>query len=295
MTDGEDGAAKAAQHPVPKVELKRGDFVAFEGLKTDALNGLQGTLLRLDAEAERWEVKMPDGEVKAIRPVNLTWRGIGPVEDDGSLTLIGLASDNAALQKAVSSIGEGLPSANQALVLVGSVISPSGGANAQGEEARIWVKLAKQAEQSVRGALEDLQKNVELVDGIETSRLSRKAADELKMARRDLIRTVQSQQEQLENALDRLRPVLQHLVNTVPKDAGGKRHGWSEGGADASLHEKYRAAFEKMEESVEKTSARKTKLSGIVVKYQGKGDNPPPSDNLYVKGLPGWVLEEDVK
>ena len=25
------------------------------------------------------------------------------------------------------------------------------------------------------------------------------------------------------------------------------------------------------------------------------GDNPPASDNLYVKGLPGWMTESDVE
>merc|ERR1712137_576601 len=36
-------------------------------------------------------------------------------------------------------------------------------------------------------------------------------------------------------------------------------------------------------------------LKPIIVKYQGKGENPLPSDNLYVKGLPGWVTEEDLR
>lgn len=45
--------------------------------------------------------------------------------------------------------------------LLASVVSPLGGRKAQGEEGRIWLKLAKQAEQKVRGTLEDLQKTME--------------------------------------------------------------------------------------------------------------------------------------
>lgn len=36
-------------------------------------------------------------------------------------------------------------------------------------------------------------------------------------------------------------------------------------------------------------------MSSITVKFQGRGENPPPSDNLYVKGLPGWVTEADLE
>eukprot|EP00933_Yihiella_yeosuensis_P007087 TRINITY_DN111988_c0_g1_i1.p1 TRINITY_DN111988_c0_g1~~TRINITY_DN111988_c0_g1_i1.p1 ORF type:complete len:840 (-),score=231.08 TRINITY_DN111988_c0_g1_i1:103-2430(-) len=200
-----------------------------------------------------------------------------------------MASDNSTLQKALTQIGSILSPASSALTLLGSVISPSGGLKVSGEEARIWVKLAKQAEGGVRGALEDLQKYVELVDGIDTARLSSKAAGELKLARRDLIMFVQKTQEQLEGALSRLRPVLKRLVDSLP----ASKHGWSDD-ANSSLHERYRAAFEKIEESANQ-SATKTQLSSIQVKYQGRGDNPPASDNLYVKGLPGWVEEDDLK
>jgi len=285
MTDGQDAPA-----PAP-VELKRGDLVTIEGLKSEELNGTQATLFRLDAESGRWEVKLADGEVKAIRPVNLAFRGVGPLEDDGSLMLISMASDNATLQKVLANLGDQQAPASNALALLGSIISPAGGAKVEGEDARLWLKLAKQAEQQVRGCLEDFQKNVEMVDGIDTSRIGAKASGELKLARRDLIQYVQKSQEQLEAGLERLRPQLKRLTATVPDF--GKKHGWAD--EEQPLHEKYRAAFQKMEDSVEQTSSKKNRLSTITVKYQGRGANPPPSDNLYVKGLPGWVTEADVE
>eukprot|EP00930_Biecheleria_cincta_P073156 TRINITY_DN60480_c0_g1_i1.p1 TRINITY_DN60480_c0_g1~~TRINITY_DN60480_c0_g1_i1.p1 ORF type:complete len:1024 (+),score=276.75 TRINITY_DN60480_c0_g1_i1:63-3074(+) len=299
MPDGKDDAAEAktvSETPAEvrspaetAVELKRGDLVTIEGLKASELNGLQASLFQWGGETGRWEVKLPDGEVKAIRPANLVFRGIGPLEDDGSLTLIGMASDHTTLQKALGNLSDQQQPASEALALLGSVISPSGGLRAQGEETRIWLKLAKQAEQRVRAALEEFQKNMEMVDGIDTSRLGPKASGELKLARRDLINFVQKSQEQLEAALTRLRPVLQRLSKTVPT----KRQGWSE--PEQSLHEKYREAFEKMEDGAAVSSSKKTRLGSIVVKYQGSGANPPPSDNLYVKGLPGWVEESDIE
>eukprot|EP00931_Biecheleriopsis_adriatica_P041696 TRINITY_DN23805_c0_g1_i1.p1 TRINITY_DN23805_c0_g1~~TRINITY_DN23805_c0_g1_i1.p1 ORF type:complete len:967 (+),score=312.83 TRINITY_DN23805_c0_g1_i1:65-2965(+) len=295
MTDGQEAdeqPQEAADKPEATVELKRGDLVTFDGLKVAELNGLQGHLFKLDEESGRWEVKMPDDEVKAIKPANLVFKGIGPIEDDGSLMLIGMASEHHTLQKALGNLSDLLGPASNALSLLGSVISPSGGRNAEGEGARIWLKLAKQAEQQVRGALEDLQKNVEMVDSISASAIGAKAAGELKLARRDLIQFVQKAQEQLEAGILRLRPVLKYLVSTVP--ALGKKHGWSDEG-EQSLHDKYRAAFEKMEENAALSASKKARLATIIVKYQGRGDNPPPSDNLYVKGLPGWVTEEDVE
>ncbi|CAE7948827.1 unnamed protein product, partial [Symbiodinium sp. KB8] len=61
----------------------------------------------------------------------------------------------------------------------------------QETHARIWLKLAKQAEQKVRGALEDLQKNVEQVDAVDASRYGPKMAAEIRMARKDLVQFVQ--------------------------------------------------------------------------------------------------------
>ncbi|CAK9037599.1 unnamed protein product [Durusdinium trenchii] len=259
--------------------------------KATELNGLQCTLWRLDTESGRWEVKLPDGEVKALRPVHLIFRGIGPIEDDGSLTLIGMASEHQTIHRVLDAVRDLIRSGSEALALLGSVVSPLGGRKALGEEGRIWLKLGKQAEQRVRGTLEELQKNMEQVDSIDASRYGPKAAAEIRLARKDLVQFVQKAQEQLESALTRLRVVLQHLVSTVP--AHRPAHGWTE---EESLHEKYRAAFEKLEEVVEQTdAAKKTRLSGITVKFQGRGENPPPSDNLYVKGLPGWVTESDLE
>lgn len=276
---------------VPPIELARGDFCSIDGLKATELNGLQCTLWRLDTESGRWEVKLPDGEVKALRPVHLIFRGIGPIEDDGSLTLIGMASEHQTIHRVLDAVRDLIRSGSEALALLGSVVSPLGGRKALGEEGRIWLKLGKQAEQRVRGTLEELQKNMEQVDSIDASRYGPKAAAEIRLARKDLVQFVQKAQEQLESALTRLRVVLQHLVSTVP--AHRPAHGWTE---EESLHEKYRAAFEKLEEVVEQTdAAKKTRLSGITVKFQGRGENPPPSDNLYVKGLPGWVTESDLE
>jgi len=285
MTDGQDPPSTA-----PAVELKRGDLVTIEGLKSEELNGAQATLFRFDQESGRWEVKMSDGEVKAIRPVNLAFRGIGPLEDDGSLMLIGMASDNATLQKALGNLGDLQGPSSEALALLGTVISPAGGGKVEGEDARLWLKLAKQAEQQVRGCLEDFQKSMEMVDGIEMHRIGAKAAGELKLARRDLIQNVQKSQEQMEAGLARLRPQLKRLTATVPEL--GKKQRWATD--EQPIQEKYRAAFEKLEESVEQTT-RKTRLSTITVKYQGPGSSPPASDNLYIKGLPGWVTEAMVE
>ena len=277
--------------PLPPIELARGDICSIDGLKATELNGLQCTLWRQDSESGRWEVKLPDGEVKALRPAHLTFRSIGPIEDDGSLTLISMASDHQTIQRVLDSVRDLIRTGSEALALLGSVVSPLGGRKAQGEEGRIWLKLAKQAEQRVRGTLEDLQKNMEQVDGIDASRYGPKAAAEIRLARKDLVQFVQKAQEQLESGLARLRIVLKHLVSTVPSQ---RAHGWTE---EESLHEKYRAAFAKLEEVVDKPSdvQKKTRLSGITVKFQGRGENPPPSDNLYVKGLPGWVTEADLE
>eukprot|EP00438_Fugacium_kawagutii_P029391 Skav213043 [mRNA] locus=scaffold844:756409:761058:+ [translate_table: standard] len=53
----------------------------------------------------------------------------GPIEDDGSLTLISMASDHQTIHR----VSLGVRS--EALALLGSVVSPMGGRKAQGEEA----------------------------------------------------------------------------------------------------------------------------------------------------------------
>eukprot|EP00435_Cladocopium_sp_Y103_P028425 s2491_g7.t1 len=279
---------------LPPIELARGDICSIDGLKATELNGLQCTLFREDTESGRWEVKLPDGEVKALRPAHLIFRSIGPIEDDGSLTLISMASDHQTIHRVLDSVRDLIRTGSEALALLASVVSPMGGRKAQGEEGRIWLKLAKQAENRVRGTLEDLQKNMEQVDGIDASRYGPKAAAEIRLARKDLVQFVQKAQEQLESGLARLRIVLHHLTSTVPSQKPA--HGWTE---EESLHEKYRVAFEKLEEVVDRgdssTVRGKTRLSSITVKFQGRGENPAPSDNLYVKGLPGWVTEADLE
>lgn len=281
--------SSSAVAPSLKVKLIVGDLAVIEGLKVAELNGQQGQLLRQDLETSRWEVKFPDGEVKAIKAENLCFRGILPVEDDGTLALVGLASDHSVIQRIVKLLGDEFAfAASEALTLSGHVIMNG---NVSGEEARIWQKLADQAEKKVRSAAEDLQKYVESLDSVENFPSS-KAGNEFRVARKDLIRFIQSSQGQLESALLRLRPVMKLLTKAVPK-----RTGWSTDDA-LPLHEKYRAAFEKLSEGAEAAQKEQAKVSGlapIVVKYQGKGENPPPSDNLYIKGLPGWVTEEDLQ
>ncbi|CAJ1437818.1 unnamed protein product [Effrenium voratum] len=276
---------------LPPIELARGDVAAIDGLKAGELNGQTCTLWRRDEGSGRWEVKLPDGEVKALKPAHLVFRSIGPIEDDGSLTLIGMASDHQTIHRVLGNVRDLIRGGSEALALGSSVVSPMGGRNAQGEEARIWLKLAKQAEQRVKGSLEELQKNVEQVDGIDASRYGPKAAAEIRLARKDLVQFVQKAQEQLETGHQRLRIVLKHLVATVPPLP---KHMAEE----ESLHEKYRAAFEKLEEAAAmdiKSTIKKTELGPITVKFQGRGENPPPSDNLYVKGLPGWISEQDLE
>ena len=91
----------------------------------------------------------------------------GPIEDDGSLLLVGMASDNPSIHRALEAVKELMRQGNEGMSLLASVVSPLGGRKAQGEEGRIWLKLAKQAEQKVRGTLEDLQKTMETRRAIE--------------------------------------------------------------------------------------------------------------------------------
>merc|ERR1719181_2714751 len=100
--------------------------------------------------------------------------------------------------------------------LAGHVLSPSCGGGAKGEEAKIWLKLAQQAEGRVKGVLEDMQKHVEAIDSIDISKLTSKAAEDLKVARRDLIRFVQVVQERMESVLKRLLPSSKRLQAEVP-------------------------------------------------------------------------------
>ena len=295
---GEDeAAAEAAGAATGAVELRSGDLVEVEGLKAAALNGLRGQLLKLNPESQRWDVKLPDGEVKAIRPANLAFRAVGRVDDDGTLTLVGMATDHKSVQAVIKRIEEQLGRTNEAVALVGAILLPTGGAKAQGEEARIWLKLAHQAEGKIRHSLEDLQNDLEALDSIDASALSEGDAGELKMARKDLIRFVQVMQERLEGALARLSPVLRRLVMEAPAETAKRKHGWS-ADEEKPLHEKYREAFEKgagASQAGETQDGEKPLLTSITVKYQGRGEKPPPSDNLYVKGLPGWISEDDVQ
>eukprot|EP00929_Paragymnodinium_shiwhaense_P014709 TRINITY_DN122663_c0_g1_i1.p1 TRINITY_DN122663_c0_g1~~TRINITY_DN122663_c0_g1_i1.p1 ORF type:complete len:1265 (+),score=405.27 TRINITY_DN122663_c0_g1_i1:95-3889(+) len=322
MADGaaaEAAADKAgddadAQVPaMPAIELCLGDVAEVQGLKGAAeLNGQQATLLKWISSSARWEVKLPDDTVKALKPENLFFKAIGPVDDDGTLMLVGMATEDATIKRFLAMLEKEIPQANAQLSTMTHVISPGAGGTAKGEDAGIWLKLGKQADTTLRGILEDMQKQVEAVDSIDVTRQSAKAAQELKMARGDLIRFVQAFQERLEGAVQRLRPNLQRLSDEAPQPAK-KKHGWSKDDVDAlPLHEKYKDAFEKKRpapvekepepeendpedaEAVARETA-KANLKDIIVKYQGKGDNPPASDNLYVKGLPGWTTEEDIE
>jgi len=286
------------------IELRVGDLVEVHSLKSAAeLNGQQGNLYRFDSDGGRWEVRLPDGTVKAVRAENLSFKAMGTIEDDGTLTLVGMATSNPTIQSLVKQLVADIPKGNEALQLAGHVVSPSQGAAAKGDEAVLWLKLAKQAEQRVRGTLEDLQKGLESVDDIDVSKLRGQQLEELKMARKDLVRFVQHIQERLEGALSRLPAVLRRLTTEVESSGKSGRHGWSAEDKDAvPLHEKYREAFDNRDaaEQIDKKNgsqadASQSGLKPIVVKYHGRGDNPSPSDNLYIKDLPGWVTEADVE
>eukprot|EP00927_Polykrikos_kofoidii_P065316 TRINITY_DN61091_c0_g1_i1.p1 TRINITY_DN61091_c0_g1~~TRINITY_DN61091_c0_g1_i1.p1 ORF type:complete len:981 (-),score=240.57 TRINITY_DN61091_c0_g1_i1:73-3015(-) len=299
------GGGRATKDPAAAVDLWPHDLAEIVDLKAASeLNGIQARLIRLDTDAARWEVKLPDDTIKAIRPENLLFKALGPVEDDGTLMLIGMATDNVAVGSFLKSLGELIPKANGALQLVTHVVGVGG--TASGEDAKLWLKLGRQAKQQLKCFTEDIQKHIETVDNIDVDKLGTQEAGGLKMARGDLIRFAQSFQDRLEAAMARLKPVLERLDSEAPAAAGARSHGWSKDDIDALAgHERYQQASDKrsgrghddedMSDTADAIAAARAKLKDVIVKYQGKGDNPPPSDNLYVKNLPGWTTEADLE
>merc|ERR1712032_683347 len=87
-----------------------------------------------------------------------------------------------------------------------------------------------------------MQKHVEAVDSIDMSKLTSKAAEDLKVARRDLIRFVQVVQERMESVMKRLLPSSKRLQAEVPVEKPVRS---SNAQDDLPLHEKYKEAFAK--------------------------------------------------
>merc|ERR1711896_53145 len=71
--DMDQAPSESDEDVIDIVCFKDGDTVRIDGLKAAAhLNGKSGTLDRFDPKLERWNVKMPNGELKAIKADNLT-------------------------------------------------------------------------------------------------------------------------------------------------------------------------------------------------------------------------------
>lgn len=68
--------------------LVEGGYVTLLGLqKAKELNGMSGRLDRWDASSSRWDVRLPDGDVKAIKPENLMLQAHDPGEAPSSPAL----------------------------------------------------------------------------------------------------------------------------------------------------------------------------------------------------------------
>lgn len=228
-------------------------------------------------------------------------------EDDGTLLLVRTATTHPTLLRLLNTIEEELPLANEVVRIINSVaLSP--GVEA---EPAARAQRALDAQKSVIRILDVLQVKVEAVDSIDQA----VARGEIRMARKALIVFVQHMQETLEKAKERVAAVVR-LVGAAAPPSRSRASRWNE----PSLEEKYRdmldqskvadavtgtepkpawmVAREEREEAARERAMKRKEESGpkpMTVKFHGRGDNPPPSDNLYVKGLPGSITEEDIR
>mmetsp|Transcript_10734 Transcript_10734/g.24481 ORF Transcript_10734/g.24481 Transcript_10734/m.24481 type:complete len:871 (-) Transcript_10734:101-2713(-) len=191
-----------------------------------------------------------------------------PLEDDGTLMLIGIVpTHHPKMQRLLNLTEEQLPKANGVLQKVHKLLVECSTATAM--TAAIG-KAASDAQRELRRINDMLQQAVEAVDSIDLA-----AASAAKMARRDLIKFVQLVQDRLEVGLKSIAPVLPTQQSN---------------GTAASAETK-----DPLPAGKAAIPAKKEEPKPIVVRYQGRGANPPPSDNLYIKALPGGTTEADVK
>mmetsp|Transcript_2749 Transcript_2749/g.10832 ORF Transcript_2749/g.10832 Transcript_2749/m.10832 type:complete len:1386 (-) Transcript_2749:72-4229(-) len=248
------------------------------------------------------------------------------IEDDGTLLLVRTATDHIGLLKFADVLDEQVSPGNEAIRFADMITSEQG--KAAFSDPAMRARFAQQSQQKLAVLLDDIQKQVEMTDCLDLNRLP----GEVRMARKALVRfalTVQGSLEAAKDKVDALLRIWGPATSSPPSDSvGGERVRKSKWGKDveddAPLHEKYKSAFAPKEEVEEKPPSQADReqreevarekvqqrkddekagtaaapdgsdAKPITVKYQGKGENPAPTDNLYVKGLPGTVTEEDI-
>lgn len=239
------------------------------------------------------------------------------LEDDGTLLLVRTATKHPVLLEFADALDEQIPKANEALRFADLVTSEQGKVAFSDPEQR--ARFAREAKRNLVTTLEILQQLVEKTDGIGADPLG----TEERMARKSLVKFAQAAQERVEAVKEKVSALARILgpEAALTKPPGVRKSKWADDvEPDAPLHEKYRdvlgkqqaggavqqtareereqAAREKAQQrkDAEKAGGRKagSEPKPILVKYQGRGENPAPSDNLYVKGLPGSVTEEDI-
>eukprot|EP00811_Abedinium_folium_P011447 NODE_205_length_3401_cov_6.181124.p1 GENE.NODE_205_length_3401_cov_6.181124~~NODE_205_length_3401_cov_6.181124.p1 ORF type:complete len:857 (-),score=190.47 NODE_205_length_3401_cov_6.181124:831-3320(-) len=192
------------------------------------------------------------------------------VTDDGTLMLVRMGTDHPRVHKLLRLLDDEIPKANTALRSAASLGTGAKNRNPQLVQRELGRILAV-----VRQHLEGL-------DGVDVG-----TNEQAQEARASLIDFTHGMQERLASA-------------KAIAEATARRDDASDATGRNARSRRSPSPGKKATELINGLTGGQTlTLAGlaapIIVKYQGRGERPSPSDNLYVKGLPGSVTEEDLE